>query len=88
MEGIQLKQVTEENDFGVIMDHELKFHCLTTTAVKKANHILAIIKTSFAVLNIFTLPFLFEALVSPLLEYSNVVMGPHYQLDLYALEKV
>ena len=49
---------------------------------------LVIIKNSFAVLNIFTLPLLFKALVRPLLEYGNVIWGPQYKLDQQALEKV
>ena len=49
------------------MDHELKFHHQTAAAVKKANRMLAIIKNSLAVLNIFTLPLLFKAFVRPLL---------------------
>ena len=63
---MDLFQVTEENDLGVIMDQELKFHC-QTAAVKKANRMLAIIKTSFALLNIFTLSLLFKVLVRPFL---------------------
>ena len=69
MEGIELKHVTEEKDLGVIMDQELKFNCQTAASIKKANRMLAIIKNSFAVLNIFTLPLLFKALVRPLLDY-------------------
>ena len=72
----------------MIMNHELKFHRQTAAALKKANHRLAIIKTSFAVLNIFILPLLFKALVRPLLEYGNVIWGPQYKLDHQALEKV
>ena len=49
---------------------------------------LVIIKNSFAVLNIFTLPLLFKALVWPQLEYGNVIWGPQYKLDQQALEKV
>ena len=72
IEGIELKQVMEEKDLGVIMDQELKFHHQTAAVVKKANCMLAVIKNSFAVLNIFTLPLLFKALIRPLLEYGNV----------------
>ena len=86
MEGIQLKQVTEEKDLGVTMDQELKF-LHQTAAVKKANCMLAIMKNSFAVLNVFTLPRLFKALVRPLLEYSTVIWGPQYKLVQQALEK-
>ena len=53
MEGIELKQVTGEKHLGVIMDQELKLHHQTAAAVKKANRMLAIIKNSFAVLDIF-----------------------------------
>ena len=49
---------------------------------------LVIIRNSFAVLNIFTLPLVFIALVRPLLEYGNVIWGPQYKLDQQALEKV
>ena len=49
---------------------------------------LVISKNSFAVLNIFTLPLLFKALVRPLLEYGNVIWGPQYKLDQQALERV
>ena len=74
---------------GVIMDHELKFHRQTAAAViKKTNRMLANIRTSFAVLIIFTLPLLFKALVMPLLEYGNAIWGPHYKFDQQALEKV
>ena len=50
--------------------------------------VVVIIKNSFAVLNIFTLPLLFKALVRPLAEYGNVIWGPQYKLDQQALEKV
>ena len=90
MEGIELKQVTEEKNLGMIMDQELKFHHQTESAaaLKKANCMLVIIKNSFAVLNILTSPLLFKALVRPLLEYGNVIWGPQYKLDQQALEKV
>ena len=70
------------------MDQELKFHQQTAAAVKKANRMLAIIKNSFTVLNIFTLPLLFMALVRSLLDYGNVIWGPQYKWDQQALEKV
>ena len=60
----------------------------TAAAVKKANCMLVIIKNSFAVLNIFTLPLLFKALVRPLREYGNVIWDPQYKLDQQALEKI
>ena len=56
MEGIELDQVAEEKNLGVIKDQKLQFYCQTAAAVKKANRMLAIIKTCFVMLNIFTLP--------------------------------
>lgn len=38
--------VLEERDLKVIIDKDLKFHKLTTAAVKKANRALGLIKKS------------------------------------------
>ena len=35
MDGKKLKQVKEENDLGVLVDDELKFHKQTSSAIKK-----------------------------------------------------
>ena len=88
MEGIELEKVTEEKDLGVIIDQNLKFHRQRAAAVKKANRNLATIRRSFAVLNISSLPLLFKAVVRPLLEYGNIIWGPHFKLDEQALKKV
>ena len=37
MNGQILDQVRDEKDLGVIIDHELKLHKQTASAVKKAN---------------------------------------------------
>ena len=63
LKGIEPKHVMEENDLSVIMDQELKCHRQTEETVKKANRMLAIINTSFVVMNVFTLPVLFKALI-------------------------
>ena len=56
-------------------------------AVEKANRMLAIMKTSFAVLNICTLPLLFKTFVRPLVKYGNIICGPHSKLNQQALQK-
>ena len=84
MEGIELQQVTEEKELGVIMDQELKYHRQTAAAIKKEKRMLAIIKNSFAV-NFFTLTLLFKVLVRPLMQYGNIIWDPHYKLDQHAL---
>ena len=42
MESIELKQLTEEKDLGVIMDQELKFHRQIAAGIKKSHRMLAI----------------------------------------------
>jgi len=70
--------VSEHKNLGIIVDSNLKFHCQTTAATNKANHVL---EKSFNLLNSRTLPILYQALVRPHLEYANVVWGPSYAGD-------
>ena len=44
MNGHILEDVTMQNDLGIIIDRELKFHKQTAAAVKKANQVFGIIK--------------------------------------------
>lgn len=88
MNGKQLEYVEEENDLGVIVDKELKFHKQTAAAVKKANCSLGLIKKSFALLDHKTLPLLYKSLVRPHLEYGNVAWGPFYKEDAKLVERV
>ncbi len=44
MDGITLDTAREENDLGVIIDEELKFHKHVSAAVSKANQILGIVR--------------------------------------------
>ena len=48
MIGRILEKVDIQKDLGVLMDSELKFHHQTSSAVKKANQILGLIKKTFA----------------------------------------
>ena len=83
-----LEEVEVEEDLGVIVDKNLKFHKHASFAVKKANTILGLIKRSFTVFDHKMLPKLFKAMVQPHLEYGNVVWGPHFKLDQQAIERV
>ena len=88
MEGKELDQVKEEKDLGVPIANELKFHKQTAAAIKRANSILGLIKKSFTLLDVSTLPLLYKSLVSPHLEYANVVWGPYYKEDIKAIERI
>ena len=71
-----------------MVDDELKFYKHTAAAIKKANGILGIIRKSFALLDIVTLPLLYKSHVSQHLEYGNVVWGPYSKEDIKAVERV
>ena len=88
MHGRILDEVECEKDLGVEIDAELKFHKQTSSAVKKANRMLGVIKGTFKVKNEKNFPLLYMSLVRPHLEYANVVWGPHYILDQKAVENV
>ena len=88
MDGKKLEQVKDEKDLGVLIDNELKFHKQTATAIKRANSVLGIIKKSFTLLDVSTLPLLYKSLVRPHLEYANVIWGPYYKEDIKAIERV
>ena len=78
MNGNLLESVDSEKDFGVIMDSELKFHIHTSSAIKKANKILGLIKRTFV----------YKSMVRPILEYGNTIWGPHFKLGQQAIEKI
>ena len=73
---------------GVLIDNELKFHKQTAAAIKRANSVLGVIKKSFTLLDVSTLPLLYKSLIRPHLEYVNVVWGPYYKEDIKAIEGV
>ena len=54
MDGKKLDQVKEEKDLG--FDNELKFHKQTAASIKRANSVLGVIKKSFTLLDVSTLP--------------------------------
>ena len=85
--GESLCATTAEKDLGVIIDHNLKFH-QQTAAAAKANRILGLISKCFEYLDIDTLRLLYKTLVHSILEYPNVIWGPHYINDQKLLERV
>ena len=79
---------TLERDLGVHIDPELKFRQQASAAVSKATQVLAVIRRSFALLDSFTLPLLYKALVRPHLEFGNLVWGPFNRADEKLVERV
>ena len=86
--GVPIMHVPEEKDLGVVIDEQLKFKKQAATAISKANQILGIIRRSFELLDIQTLPLLFKTLVRPHLEYGNIIWGPFNKEDQRLVERV
>ena len=62
-----LEKIETQNDLGVLMDTEIKFHQQTSSAIKKANQILGLIKKTFAAKNEENISLLYKTFVRPLL---------------------
>ena len=64
-----IRSVLSVRDLGVTIDEDLKFHEHTLFVINKANHILGLIKRSFACLDCNMLVRLYKSMVRPILEY-------------------
>ena len=71
-----------------MIDQDLKFHEHTSFATNKANRVLGLIKKSFSYLNSDMLVHLYKSMVRPILEYGNIIWGPHYLMDQKKVEKI
>jgi len=81
MNNQPLPTVCQEKDLGVLIDrNELKFHQHTASVIAKANRLRAIINKSFINLDTIILTLLYKSLVRPVLEYTNAVRRPFFQL--------
>ena len=85
---ILIDTVTSHSDLGILFDDQLKFHDYTTQVTTKANRVLGLIKKWFEYLDSNMLTQLFSTLVRPILEYNNIIWGPHYIVDKRKVEKV
>ena len=83
-----LEVVREEKDLGVIIDDQLTFHKHIATAVKKANRMLGLIKSTFACHDVDILPRLYTSLVRPHLESGNTIWAPQTKKDEMLVEAV
>jgi len=68
MRNTSLEAITEE-DLGVTIDRELKFHIHVNKAVNKASIMLGLVRATFTCIDETTLPRLFTTMVRPHLEY-------------------
>ena len=71
IDGEPLCSTTAEEDLGVVVDQNLKFH--QHAAATKANRILGLISKWLEHLDVDSLPILYKTLVCPILEYAHSV---------------
>ena len=77
-----------ERDLGILIDNKLTFHKQCSSAVAKANKLLGIIRRSFEYINVDMMLSLYKSLIRPVIEYGNIIWGPHYVIDQQAIEKI
>ena len=63
MADVQLKEITEEKDLGVMIDNELKFDIHVAKQVNKSNAQLGLIRRSFDIMDKDTFLLLYKSLV-------------------------
>jgi len=88
MDSFYLENVESAKDLGITIDKHLKFHQHCSQTISKANRMLGIIAKSFEFLNEEMFLKIYITMVRPILEYGNLIWGPHFKLDQIAIEKV
>ena len=88
LDGVQISPNSIVRDLGVTMDYYLKFHEHTNLTITKANRVLGLIRKTFYCREPDMITKLFKSLIRPILEYGNLIWGPHYVADQQAIEGV
>ncbi len=88
MQTVNIEQVQEEKDLGVLFQSDLKFSKHINNCVNKANSILGLVKRSFTYMDTEMFLPLYKTLVRPHLEYATAVWSPYFQKDILLLENV
>ena len=77
-----------EKDLGISIDDNLKFELHITSAVNKANRVMAIARKTFDYMDIKTFRYIFKGLVRPHLEYGAPLWNPHTIKMIELIENV
>ena len=88
MDSSHLESVEYAKDLGITIDKHLNFHQHCSLTISKANRMLGIITKSFEYLNKEMFLKIYKTMVRPILEYGNLIWGPHFKLDQESIEKV
>ncbi|MEW8545702.1 MAG: hypothetical protein AB2693_19445 [Candidatus Thiodiazotropha sp.] len=83
-ENIDISEITEEKDLGILFSNDLKFSKHVVSCSNKANKIIGIIRGTFSYMekNMFLQPY--KTLIRPRLEYGyNMVTLPEKKTFIY-----
>ena len=86
--AIELEEVGEEKDLGVLVSHDLKPHKQCIAAANKARSVLGMIYRHFKVINKRQFLTLYKTYVRPHLEYCIQAWSPNIRKDIDCLENV
>ena len=86
--NVEIEEVKEEKDLGVVIDNKLNFRQHISSKVSTANRNLGIIFRTFTYLNQEMFSNLYKSTVRPHLEYASVIWSPLYKNDKITLENV
>ena len=85
---VQLEQVTEEKDLGIIVDNHLSFKPHIATITAKARRNMGIIRRTMDHLDKEVFVPLYTSLVRSQLDYGHAIWNPYQQQDVKRLEQV
>ncbi len=76
-EAVQISELENQKELGVIIESKLKFDEQIADRVKKANGILALIRRTIKYIDAVVFKTLYKSLVGPILEYAGSIWYPH-----------
>ena len=88
LNSTMITSTDKQKDFGIWIDPNLNFHSHTRQTVSTANRTLGLIRKCFQYFDNNMLLSLYKTIVRPIVEYGNVIWGPHFALDQQSLEKI
>jgi len=81
LDGLQLAEVSEEKDLGVVITRDLKVSQQCAAAYSKANRMLGVMNRTISYKSTDIMLRLYKSVVRPHVEYCTAAWSPHYAKD-------